>query len=125
MSPMDAIVQFVTFSGYTGVDIERHEISPFIPYGWQELLEELYRFRELSRCQITSVTVEKGLLRVRGVCSHPTDQLLFNRLSQSFALGSCNRCLVCRRYGWRRKTEDGWPVLCQAHYVEYINFINP
>jgi len=96
-----------------------------IPDGWKEFFTLVtHLISRLPSSKLTKVAIEKGLLRVSAECFTPLDQLIFDRFSQSIALGTSMKCMVCGKYGYRRKSEDFSPCLCNTHYVEYANWLD-
>ena|SRR5690349_3635171 len=95
------------------------------PDGWNKF-KTVYQYLQnrLFPCEIVSVGIEKGLLRVKAICDNPEDQEIFDRVAQSLARDSATTCMKCGQYGFRRKAEQHWPALCGVHYVEYVNYLD-
>lgn len=46
---------------------------------------------------------------------------LIKRIAQTLMTDSSKTCLVCGKFGRRRKDHIGFPALCPEHFLEYIN----
>lgn len=120
------------------IDPEANNAELF-PWGWKfiisplYILENLYRVRSSNQAGLFSVGLVKGILRVK-LIQHPQipERLedfplridMFNRVAESVARDSANKCLVCGDRGNRKKTEKYWPSLCNKHYIQYVNYLD-
>src|SRR5574338_1083407 len=115
------------------VDLLKYPLTSFLdvlPPGWRnhpwsEMILEMGCV--LHPFSVDRVWVEKGLLRFHGHSEMPHNRhhnKLFDCVAQQIAKASSMVCMVCGDKGFRKKTEIGWPCLCEPHYIEYVNFLD-
>jgi hypothetical protein len=96
-----------------------------VPDGWVSLWAVILRLTGyIDNCTLVKMGIEKGLLRTEFKCENQTDQNLLNLISNSIARESTLKCMVCGKWGRRRKLEEGMPCLCGHHYTEYVNYLD-
>lgn len=86
--------------------------------GWNELIDEMFTLADWTNTRIIKIWIDKGVLRFKGDGGRIK---MFSRHVNVIAQDSTLTCVVCGQRGNRRKQEDGWPVLCPMHYIQYAN----
>lgn len=101
-----------------------------LPVGLQGLIEVVMELTSWDDLYFSEVLVDsRGLLRITPHVRTPGPISLRSQLHLDIAwrvLSTIRRqsailCWYCGNSGNRRRLEVGWPCLCAAHYVEYVN----
>lgn len=94
-----------------------------IPPGWQNKIPFiLYLTEKIGSCNINSVRISRGLLRIKATSPIEFDSYIFESVAQYLAKESRLACIVCGEKAFRRKAEPEQPALCKEHYIQFVNF---
>lgn len=94
------------------------KMTAVLPAGWHKLIPIIFETASICKINISALDIKQGTLYIKGVGEY---QNIFNRVARSLMMDSALTCMVCGKYGRRRKDESGSPSLCGAHYLDYIN----
>jgi hypothetical protein len=104
------------------------ELEEFLPTGWHKFVEELFQasMSHQRPMSVGKVTIKDGVLYSSIEMGKPDNReevhkKLFVRISTSLMQESAKTCMVCGKFGKRRKELEHKPSLCPTHYLEYIN----
>jgi hypothetical protein len=105
-----------------------NELNDFLPLGWRKFTEELFQASMAHQRpqSFGKVTIRDGVLYCTIQKGKPDNReeehkSLFTRISTSLMQESAKTCMVCGKFGKRRKELEHKPSLCPTHYLEYIN----
>jgi hypothetical protein len=90
----------------------------FLPDGWHKFIEIIFDAARVCEIKIHMLDIKNGTLYVTGEGVYDS---IFKRISRTIMIDSALTCMVCGKYGLRRKNEIGSPPLCGPHYLDYIN----
>jgi hypothetical protein len=103
----------------TGLSIK--EIAEFIPPMWEKYYFVIRDAKKACEVEIQSVKIKNCVLYVTPIESYYSP--IFKRVAKTLLTDSSRTCLVCGKFGRRRKDQIGFPSLCPAHFLDYINEI--
>ena len=121
-------MSFISDHSMAAFDVLKQDVADtLMPIGWRDTIWAFAK-KAMARLNVSPSRIvlhaENGLLRITARSSDPLDTDIMKQVSQYIARQSARTCMVCGKFGYRRKMESGWPCLCRDHYILYANALH-
>jgi hypothetical protein len=108
--------------------VTEQDLENALPPGWCCFIPFIMHLTgRLESCNIKTVAIESGLLRITAFSPNKFDNEIFEKVAQRLAVDSRLICMVCGKTSprsLRKKQEPGNPSLCGPHFIQFVNFLD-
>jgi hypothetical protein len=111
----------------SSLSITHTNIENFLPWGWNTFGEIIWYTTQCYNVSIKYLRIHNGTLElsvIHDAAAPVVQQLLFELITTGLFQRSSKTCMMCGRFGQRRKLVEGKPALCGEHHIQYINAIS-
>jgi hypothetical protein len=100
--------------------LQTHHTLGTLPPGWAHTVDVIRDAVQTLQVRLTRVEIKDGVLYLEDDGTSPHSEI-FKRFAKSILQETARTCMVCGKFGIRRKEHDGKPPLCITHYATFIN----
>lgn len=93
-----------------------------LPNGWvTEFNTIIMELDDISPSSIVALDIRDGVLYLT-MKENGRYYKLTTLVTRSLSQSSAKTCMMCGKFGLRRKEQQHKPCLCRSHYIDFINY---